>query len=144
MLVGAVVEGGVRAGGEVGGAAGGRVQEADQREVSVGYCAHRDSPSFLPWQKKGRQKQKELSFEWSLCWIGLSALPPNNLTYFAAPTPRHFLTLCFSVSLCVSLSEHNMRLQVILRLVVMMLVAGIQLREDINGYNILGTPDTLT
>lgn len=61
------------------------VEEVECRRQIRGRCqwatAHREiHPLFLPWQKKGRQKQKELSFEWSLCWIGLSALLPNNLT----------------------------------------------------------------
>lgn len=33
-------------GGGGWGFVGSRVQEADQREVSVGYCAQRDSPSI--------------------------------------------------------------------------------------------------
>lgn len=35
---------------------------------------------FYSARRKGSGKQKELSFEWPSCCIGLSALPANNLT----------------------------------------------------------------
>lgn len=33
------------------------MQEADQREVSVGYCAHRDSPSFFSTVAEEREAE---------------------------------------------------------------------------------------
>lgn len=66
-----------------------RMEEADQREVSVGYCAHRDSPSFFfllaflssfdSFFFTVAEEQKMLSSEWWLLWIGQSVLATNNL-----------------------------------------------------------------
>lgn len=90
------------------------LEEEDQREASGGYCAQRDHPKppFFSIPAEERiQKQKKLSFQWT-CWIGLSALPPNNLTtlppFFVALssvnpmrvfTFHHIWKSCFQASL---------------------------------------------
>lgn len=98
-----------RGGGGGGGGKRGRERRGwgEQEEVECrrqirGRChwvtAHTEiHPLFLPWQKKGREKQKEVSFEWSQCCIGLSVLLPNNLTELSSHS--QILSYCMSLSL---------------------------------------------
>lgn len=42
----------------MGGVGRGRVQEADQREVSLGYCTHRDPPSISTLAEERERETK--------------------------------------------------------------------------------------
>lgn len=74
------------------------MQEADQREVSVGYCAQRNSPSFFlnPGRRKGGRNKRELSF--GRC-AGLDChrfLLTTSLSSLLPP-PDTFLRVCLSL-----------------------------------------------